>query len=72
MNRVGRPRGLVNVAPAWMYRDPFEIIERLLQVKPRVQTSAHVSKPVRRDRYYTMARRVEIRRATRKAMRGDR
>lgn len=60
------------VFPAWQYRDPHEIIERLVAVP--VSRPAPVAEPRREqhDRYYTMARRVVIRRATKRAMRGDR
>jgi len=60
------------VFPAWQYKDPHEIIERLIATSsPRPQST---SAPVRKqqDRYYTMARRVEIRRAVKRAMRGER
>lgn len=64
-----------SVAEAWMYRDPAEVGDALIrrtarieQPRPaKVQASASA-----RDRYYTMARRAEVRLHVKRVMRGKR
>jgi len=55
------------IFPSWMYRPPEEIIERLLEIGSGT-TTRQAYERVKRDRYYTLARRVRVR----EAMRGRR
>ena len=66
-----------DIVPAWMWRDPGEIIEQLLQRSAREAAKARgqgltlgAARPVARDRYYTIARRVAVRSAMKRVMRG--
>lgn len=70
-----------DIVPAWMWRDPSEIIEGLLQRSARKAARAQgltmgkIQLPAPRpahDRYYTMARRVEIRGQMKRVMKGQR
>lgn len=62
---------MADIVPKWMWRDPGEVIERLIADssrrnaprQPWVQTHA---RPAARDRYYTQARRIEVRAAVQK------
>ena len=71
-----------DIVPAWMWRDPGEIIEGLLQYSARqaakkqglVMGQVNLPRAPRpgHDRYYTMARRVEIRGQMKRVMKGQR
>jgi hypothetical protein len=59
---------MADIVPAWMWRDPGEIIDELLSRSARQAARAQgldvgradsVSRP-QRDRYYTQARRVHL------------
>lgn len=56
-----------DIVPAWMWRSPGDIIEELLALSQRefsrqILTVPHETKRgADRDRYYTMARRAQIR-----------
>lgn len=53
-----------DIVPAWMWRDPGEIIETLLQISARSERRGEAisTRPQRpdRDRYYTQARRLHV------------
>jgi hypothetical protein len=57
---------MADIVPAWMWRDPQEIIEGLLRISERAESSATPStgapapNHAPRDRYYTMARRLPV------------
>lgn len=68
---------MADIVPAWMWRDPGEIIEGLLTLSARRpgQGLRQGETPVKvgpKDRYYTMARRCAVRGAVKRAMRGER
>jgi hypothetical protein len=56
------------VCPAWMYRDPAEIVDDLLRAGAKVQACAPAEPCRQRDRYYTQARRFHVK----QLMRGKR
>jgi hypothetical protein len=57
---------MADIVPAWMWRDPEEIIEPLLRIaaKKEERAQAPAAEPAgvsgARDRYYTMARRIHV------------
>jgi uncharacterized Fe-S cluster-containing radical SAM superfamily protein len=62
----------VKVFERWMYRNPEEIIDRLLErSRRRREGPLHVTtgppEVEHRDRYYTQARKLEVRKAMREA-----
>lgn len=71
---------MADIVPAWMWGDPAEVVERLEAMSARAAQrviararepgAGAVSGP--RDRYYTMARRCEVRGAVKRVMRGGR
>ncbi len=66
-----------DIVEGWLWRDPGEIIERLLERSTRQSDRAagtaigHAQSASHRDRYYTQARQCEIRAAVKRAMRGE-
>lgn len=62
------------VVEAWMYSDPAEIADALVARTLRIETPRPVqaSASVERDRYYTMARRAEVRLHVKRVMKGKR
>lgn len=61
--------------PAWMYRDPGEIVDALMTRTQRLEqrtAPVHASASIDRDRYYTMARRAEVRLHVKRVMGGKR
>ena len=71
---------MADIVPAWMWGDPAEVVERLeamsvnaarrviAKAAEKDSGAAHGT----RDRYYTMARRCEVRGAVKRVMRGGR
>lgn len=53
------------IFPAWQYRDPHEILERLMMTPVKVRTSALAPARTAKDRYYTAWRRCCIRKVMR-------
>lgn len=56
---------MADIVPAWMWRDPEEIIEGLLALSSRSSPRLTIGMPaavprVDRDRYYTQARRLHV------------
>lgn len=65
----------IDPCPRWMWRDPEEIIERLIAIServPTVRTVAHQVSQCAKDRYYVQARRVHVKQLMRAVMRGAR
>ena len=58
---------MADLVPVWMWKSPEEIIDRLLAITTRQQARPLLIVPhetkrgADRDRYYTMARRAQIR-----------
>ena len=66
---VGESRVMADIVETWMWRDPEEIIERLLarsgraSMRPVITLAQEAARGARggaRDRYYTMARRCHV------------
>lgn len=66
--------GMADIVPRWMWDDPAVVAERLEAMERRQAARRDElgrAEPAR-DRYYTMARRVEVRGAVKRVMRGGR
>lgn len=62
-----------DIVPAWMWKDPGEIIEGLLRLSaPRPTVRVETCARQGRDRYYRMARRLSVRNSFKRVMRGGR
>lgn len=72
---------MADIVPAWMWGDPAVVVERLeaMGVNAARRQAARVEQEQAsgaahepRDRYYTMARRCEVRGAVKRVLRGGR
>lgn len=61
---------MADIVPAWMWRDPGEIIEGLLRLsQPRAAVRVDTCARLQPDRYYTMARRLDRKNSLKRVMR---
>lgn len=67
---------MADIVESWLWRDPAEIVDRMMKRAARHAAREQGLELGRaepaRDRYYTMARRVEVRDAVKRAKGGRR
>lgn len=67
---------MADIVESWLWRDPGEIVDRLLERSAREaarrQGLEMGAADGPRDRYYTMARRCEVRGSVKRVLRGVR
>lgn len=66
---------MADIVPAWMWGDPAVVAERLEAMGRRERLNGSAARDAGhepRDRYYTMARRCEVRGQVKRVMRGGR
>ena len=69
---------MADIVEAWLWRDPAQIIDRLLErsarqaARDRGLMLGHAMPAARHDRYYTQARHIEIQAAVKRATEGKR